>query len=126
MHPSDRKPVLLPHCPSLLIPIPHQLLRKLLVGELASCITEFARVPVCLEEGGKFGFFSTCPIHYSCSIFVRIKANQMVAREMDLQANNIGELVVHVEMEDLPYSFGSSNEPSIDVFADLVVTLHFK
>lgn len=81
---------------------------------------------VCLEETSELRCFVACPFHHNFWIVVGIEVNQMLAREMYLQPNDIRGFAMHAEMEDSPDPFGSSYETAVDVFADLIVTLHLK
>ena len=50
----------------------------------------------------------------------------MLAGEVNLQVNDIGGFIVHAEVEDPPYFFGCPDKTAINMFTDLIVTLHLK
>ena len=105
---------------------PHQLLWELLISELASHLTEPTQILVCLEETCKFHCFIVRSFDHICGVVVRIKVNQMLAGEMDLQTNTTRGFAMHVEMENPPCSFRHSQETAINMFMDFVVNFHFK
>ena len=99
---------------------------KLLVSKLASHLPKPTQISVCLEETGEFCHFVACSFGHIGRVVIRVKVNQVLAREMEVQADDIRGLAVHIEMENLPCSFGGSQEMAVDVFVNLIVTLHLK
>ena len=79
-----------------------------------------------LKEACELCCFVACSFDHIGMVIIRVEVNQVLAREMKVQANNIRGFTMHVEMEDLPGSFRRPQETAINMFANLVVTLHLE
>lgn len=69
------------------------------------------RVGIGTEEGSQGGLLFSSTGVYAFGGLIRVENEEVLAREVDIQANNIWDLFVDWELEDPPDALGSTHKP---------------
>ncbi len=117
---SSESEAALTKSPFLLLLLPDEMLRELLVCVLTRNIGERG-VPVRFKESCEHGALASSALLNDFWVLGRVESDQMLARKVDLQAHNVRELFVQVKVEQSPDRFRSSDITTVDELLDLVV-----
>lgn len=92
--------------------------------DLTGLFAKFTVVSIGLEERSKSCLFVSCTLQNSGRILLSgwIENNHMLSGQMNLKANNVGDLVSHIEMERAPAGLAWSYVAAFEETIDLVFT----
>jgi hypothetical protein len=121
IHPANSKSLAFPFRPLVAFYVPDIFGGVVLIEKKKVGITLwFSRI--CIKpssKGGGMGFMLSNNIFPIC-ILLYIKDNPLLVRKVDLKANHIRDLLLHVKHKKMPYSLWAANVPRIQILLDLI------